>query len=235
MNITTLANRTEKAIRHNSPTILTSLGVSGVLTTAYLAGKASYEIGQRNKGVDAKTFIKKYWRVYIPAAISGTLTIACIITGAKIGTKRTAAAYSLLAVSERAFSEYKDKVVETIGKKKEQAVRDEIAQDRVSKNPTGTVIFGDGTVRCFDAHSGRYFNSDMETLRKAQNDINALLHREDTASLSDFYHMVGLPNTTHSSSVGWESDKMMELEFSTVLSENGIPCISFDFNYIKGF
>jgi len=238
MNLQTISRQAVKVLRDNSPTILTALGVSGTVTTAYLAAKASFKAANV-LAHEPKTNTKKedalaVWKLYIPTAISGACTIGAIIGGTRIGMKRTAAAYSLLAVSETAFKEYSDKVVEQIGVKKEQNVRDAVAQDKVKKNPEGQlIVIGSGQVLCFEAHTGRYFQSDMETLRKAQNTINAQMIRENYANLNDFYHLVGLPSTSYSSSTGWDSDKMLELRFSTVLTDDGRPCLSFEYNYVK--
>lgn len=249
MKLTDLLKRAENLVRDNSSTILTSFGVSGALTTAYLAGKASFEavevirraeeagtlsasLGYKHDRLKART--KVVWKLYIPTAVSGALTITCIVAGARLSNKKTAAAYSLLTVSEKAFSEYREKVVEQLGDRKEQAIRDEIAQDRVKENsPQGLVIIGAGGVLCFESHTGRYFNSDMETLRKAQNTINAQLISQNEANLNDFYYLIQLPHTSYSSCTGWTSDRMMELRFSTVMSEDGRPCISFDYNYLN--
>jgi hypothetical protein len=69
----------------------------------------------------------------------------------------------------------------------------------------------------------------MEALRKAQNDINYQVMHDSYASLTDFYSMVGLAPTSNSDDVGWNSDKLLELQFSPVLTEGGRPCISIDF------
>jgi hypothetical protein len=73
----------------------------------------------------------------------------------------------------------------------------------------------------------------METLRKAENELNARLLAHDYATFDDFYYMVGLTRTSSSSQIGWKSDKLMKLEFSTVLTEDGRPCLSFDYNYTE--
>lgn len=249
MNLSDLIKRTERVLRNNSPTILSALGVSGTLTTTYLAIKASFKAvyvidgeqkrldrEEKSHPLDNKEKAQLVWKLYIPTGVSVALTIGCIIGGAKMGTKKTAAAYSLLSVSEKAFSEYKDKVIEQIGDKKEQDIRDAIAQDRVNNNPEkGIVVVGPGNVLCYEMHTGRYFNCDMETLRKAENKINAKLIHEMDATLSDFYYMVRLPHTSYSSMSGWNADKMLELHFSTVLSDDGRPCLAFDYNYIIPF
>ena len=88
---------------------------------------------------------------------------------------------------------------------------------------------GEGSVLCYEAYTGRYFLCDMETLRKAQNDINHQVLNDSYASLSDLYDLIGLPHNTNSDEVGWNSDKLLELQFSAVISEGGRPCISVDF------
>jgi hypothetical protein len=213
------------------------LAATASFKAAYVIEREQRRLDKHEKShpLDKKEKAKLIWQLYIPTTVSTVLTIGCIIGGARIGTKRAAAAYSLLTVSEQAFVEYKEKVVEQIGEKKEQKVRDEIAQDRVNQSSpqAGVVIVSAGQVLCYEMHTGRYFNCDMETIRKAQNTINAKLIREMEASLSDFYYLVGLPPTSYSSGTGWNSDKMLELSFSTVLSDDGRPCISFEYNYIK--
>jgi Family of unknown function (DUF6353) len=234
-------------LRSNSPAILTALGVSGTLSTAYLAGKASYKAahvirranltfpapGERRQR--AKENFQLTWKLYIPAVTSGGLTIACIVMANRVGSKRTAAIAAAYSLSETALVEYREKVIEQFGERKEQAVRDELAQDKVAGNPPNreVIVAGSSDVLCHELLTGRYFRSDMETLRKAQNDINGKILRERYVQLSEFYYLVGLPYTSHSSVLGWDSDRLMELEFSTVLSEDNIPCIAFEYNYTK--
>jgi len=246
MNIPAIISNGQRVISQNSPLILTALGVSGAVTTAYLTGKASWEAGQiiqleewtggtaDSRKERFKERSKLVWKFYIPPAISGIITVGCIVASARVSSNRAAAAYSVLAISEKAFDEYKEKVVEKLGEKKEKAVRDELAQDRITKNPPeGLVVAGSGNVLCCELFTGRYFNCDMETLRKTQNDINAKLMANIYVTLSDFYYIVGLPYTTHSSQIGWESDRQLALEFSTVMSDDNRPCIAFDYNYTK--
>lgn len=246
MALVHILKKLERTVVKNAPTIFTALGVSGTITTAYLASKASFVAQQRltkeetlvyTHGADTltkKEQVKIVWKLYIPTAISGAITIGCIIAGTKIETRRKAAAYSLLTVSEKAFTEYKDKVVEQIGPKKEQAIRDSVVQDKVKANPPAIVV-GSGHVLCCELHTGRYFNSDVETIRKAQNTINAQMLRENDATLSDFYYLLGLPQTSYSSDIGWTSDKLLEVTFSAVMAEGDKPCLAFEYNYVKPF
>jgi len=248
MNFIGLTKVVERAITKNSPAILTGLGIAGVLTTAYFTGRASYaaaaviesEEYQNGQAEDPKQRLKERvqltWRLYIPAGISGAVTVGCLVAGSRISNKRTTAAYSLVALTETAFGEYKDKVVEKIGDKKEKDIRDEIAQDRVNKNPPGqqVIISGSGTVICCELHTGRYFNSDVETIRKAENAINAKILRETEATLDDFYYLVGLEPTSYSSHSGWDTGRLLELSWSAVISPDEKPCMAFEYNHVKG-
>lgn len=238
INVVEAAKHVPYFLKEHSPIILTAVGVSGAISTAYLTGKASYDAANMlHDAPDYLTTKEKVaivWGNYIPAGISGVITIGCIIAAAKVSSKRTAAAYSVLSISERAFSEYKEKVTEKLGEKKEKALRDEIAQERVTSNQPGHVLVtGSGNILCCEMFTGRYFNSDMETLRKAQNDINAKLVSDLYVPLSELYYLIGLPYTSYSSQIGWESSRLLSLEFSTVMSEDNRPCIAFDYNYTK--
>src|SRR5215204_1916820 len=216
MSVSELLKRTEKLVVDNSPAILTALGVTGAITTAYLTGRASYKAaliidqverktgtaGDRRERIRQRTEL--VWRLYIPVVGTGVLTVACIIGANRIGTRRAAALAAAYTLSERAFSEYKDKVIETIGTKNEQELRDELARERVSRT-TGSseVVVLDGRqVLCFDSYTGRYFLSSMEELRAAQNKVNHRILNQYYASLGDYYTLVGLNSTALSEEVG---------------------------------
>jgi len=73
----------------------------------------------------------------------------------------------------------------------------------------------------------------METLRKAVNTINAKLNHEMYAYLTDFYDLVGLKDNSVGQTLGWDSDKLLDITYDTVMSDGGIPCISIEYNYTK--
>jgi hypothetical protein len=234
---------TSKLLNKKTGPILTGLSIFGVVTTAYLTATASFKaarvIDQEGSTSEDKTTKLKenanlIWKFYIPPITTCAVTIGAIAYGSKLGAQRTAAAISAYTVTERAFSEYRTKVVEEIGKHKEQIIKDDIARDVVSnKSPDMVILAGRGEVMCCELYTRRYFMSDMETLRKAQNDINSKVMNELYVTLDEFYDLINLPNTALSSELGWDSDQLMELNFSTVLSEDGRPCLAFNYNYVK--
>lgn len=249
MDFGNLTRRAMKLASDNSPVILTAIGVVGTLTTAFLTGKATAkyvkllaEEGYYDRDYkfdrSTKEHFKTAWKLYIPPAGAAITTIACIILANRIGTRRAAAVAAAYAISEKAFDEYRAKVAERIGQKKEQAFRDEIAQERVTADPrSNAVIIASNKALFYDAYTGRYFESDMETVRKAVNDTNYQVNNDFYASLSDFYERIGLSRTDVSEEMGWNADKLLDVEYSAVLAEDGRPCISISFKVapIRGY
>lgn len=253
MKLSIFAKQAKKLVANNAPAILTSVGVAGALTTAYLVGKASFKVSAelveiqngRNEAnargeldideIDL-TFRTKFdlvWKEFVPAAAVAALTVAAIIGANHISTRRAAAMASALTVSDRIFTEYKAKVVEKMGEKKEQAVHDEVVADRVSNLPkkdTEIVVLS-GDVLCLDVRSDRTFTGNMEDIRRAVNDINEELHNESYVALSRFYELVGLRDTAEATEVGWRAGEgLLKPRFTSALTSEGRPCLAVDFD-----
>ena len=246
-----LAHKAKFLVNDNSTTILTSVGVAGTVTTAYLTGRATFkaariidaeqivkaeeessENGYGHRELTLLHKVKLVWRHYIPPFVTGVTTVTCIIVANKIASKKIAALALSSAISERALQEYKAKVIERLGEKQDVAIRDEIAQDRVNKQPVRpgeVIIAGTGEVLFYDMTTGRYFQSTVEEVKKAVNKVNHELNNFMFTSLTSFYDEIGLPPTTYSDSVGWNANQMMDVQFSTTLSSDGRPCITIDF------
>lgn len=232
-------------VKH-SPEILTGVGIAGMITTTVLAvrstPKAMTLISEEKKrlGLEpedklkAAEVIKVTWKCYIPSAVTCATSIACLVGASSVHAKRNAVLATAYKLSETALTEYREKVIETIGEKKEQAIRDNLAKDRVEKEPvkqSEIIITETGSTLCFDSSTGRYFKSDMEKIKRAVNEINARMLRDDYASLNDFYDEIGIQGVKQGDELGWNRDKdgLLELYFSSVLDSNGTPCLVLDF------
>jgi hypothetical protein len=248
MDTTRVAKTIQRSLKAHSPAIYSAIAGVGTIVTAYLASRASFEAARRidfhegeygfseSKLERISDRAKLVWKLYVPPAITATTTVVSIVAANKVQANKTIAAQTALSVSQQLYSDYRDRVIEEYGANKDQSIRDRIAEERVKALPPpqhDMIIGGTGHVLCCEQYTGRYFNSDMETLRKAQNDINAKLHMHDYATMDDFYHMVGLGGTSGSSQMGWNSDKNLDLQFSAVMTDDGRPCLSFEYNYTK--
>lgn len=244
LKLATLVKQAKKAISDNSPAILTALGVTGTLTVAYLTGKATFKAAEMINSADTDRAaedgpylnnwekVELVWREYIPAAGIAAMTVAAIVGANHISTKRVAAFASAYSMAEKGFAQYKEKVLDKIGEKKEGEVRDEVAKQQLRDHPMNQskiIITGKGDHLCFDAHSGRYFNSDIEKVRSAVNDINFQVLNDDYASLSDYWNLLGLDPTTESDDVGWNTDKKLECHYTSELTKEGTPCLVITF------
>ena len=207
LNLSKVAKNMQHTLGKYSPQILTGIGVAGMITTVVLAVKATPKalelIEDRKEELDADKLtivdtVKAAWKPYVPAAVTGVLSTVCIIGGNAVGTRRTAALAAAYKISETALHEYKDAIVETVGEEKAKEVKEKVIQNKLDKNPVvekQIIVTNKGTFLCYDSLSGRYFQSDIETIRKAQNDINDYLFSEDYASLNMFYDFLGLEHT----------------------------------------
>jgi hypothetical protein len=246
VNVSSLVKASEKYVIDNSPRILSALGVTGTITTAYLAAKASfkasriiheaedYRINFHEKplpSLDNWDKTKLTWKYYIPAVTSGAATVACIVAANSIGASRYAALAAAYKLSNKSFDEYKSKVLEKMGVKEEQKVRDDIAQENVDRKPPGSqvIVMGDGDVLFYDKYSARYFRSDMHTVKKAMNDINYRVIQDGAATLADFYERIDLPTTLPSEEVGWDHENKFNLEISSTIGDRDEPCIVIDY------
>ena len=239
-NVRSLLKQGERIARAHSPEILAGTACAGVATTAYLAARSGYRHGWSDGRDDGQMDpwqmrVKYHWKKYIPPVITGAVTIGCVVMGTRIGMRRTAAMAAAYSISERAFSEYREKVAEKLGEKKETAIRDEIAQDKITATAPGpnVILVGAGQVICYEYFTGRYILSDMEALRRAENEINSRILRCEYANLAEFHYLIGIPPTPDAMDMGWDNEKLMELEFSACLTGEGKPAIEFRYNYLK--
>lgn len=244
-----ILKRGQRLLTDNSPAILTAIGASGVIGTAILAARvtprASRQIeyakreliqGSGDEPLDVKLgalrTVQIVWKLYVPAALVGGTTIAAIIAANSISSRRNAAILSAFSIVETAAKEYREKVVEIVGEKKEQQIRDGVTADHIARTPvsaTEVIIAGSGDVLCFDTLTARWFFSTMEKIRKAQNDINKQCLNDMYASQNDFYQAIGLPPAQLGEELGWRFDNMLDINFSVHLSQDGQPALALEY------
>ena len=255
LNISKAVNTVKTALADHTPEILTGIGIGGMLTTVILSVRATptalalieAEKDRQNEALfeeaverGVETYgrvtelkpvevIKTCWKCYIPAVVVGSVSTACLIGANSVHTKRHTALAAAYSISETALKEYQEKVVETIGEKKEQAVRDAIAKDKIEKDPvTGheIVFTGNGDTLFYDVTSARYFKSDIDTVKRAVNDLNRRMRDEMYISLNEYYFEIGVDHTSIGDDLGWNIDTgYIEPQFSAQLAPDETPCV----------
>lgn len=263
-NIVNFFNGVRATADKHSPEILTGIGIAGMVTTTILAVRATpkalelieeakykkeEEIVEHNCKVnkvsecissDLKPLevVKVAWKPYIPAAITGSLSVACLVGASRVNFKRNAALATAYTLSEKALKDYKDSVVETIGEKKEEKIREKVAQKKADEQPVSksevVMVNSGGKILFLEPVSNRYFMSDVESVRKIINDLNYRLTTgtEEYISLSEFYDEIGLSHTSISDEIGWNiyRDGQISIDMPSAKTDKEEPCLVLDYN-----
>ena len=243
LNVSGIAKSIRRQFGKHSPEILTGIGIAGMIATTVLAVKATpkavrlIELRKEELDVDRLSpveTVKTTWKCYISAAVTGSLSTACLIGASSVSIRRNMALATAYTLSETAMREYKGAVIETIGDKKEKAVRDAVTKKKIEQNPVSkneVIVTEKGNTLCYDVISGRYFKSDIEKLKRVENELNRQLLNDGSVCLNDFYYEIGLNNIKLGDDLGWDTRVgLITLDFSSQLAEDGTPCIVIDFS-----
>lgn len=254
MSLSKAARNAGASLKQNSPALLTGIGAGGVVATAILAAKGGmhakelmWEAYSENGIPDDKMERLKEdarltWKCYIPAASVGAATIAAVLSANSISSRRNAAVVGLYSVTERAFKEYKDQVTELVDPEKVDQIEKAVAAKEFRDNPNtnGQVVIGSGKYLCLESLSGRYFETDYETIRAAQNDLNAQCINSVYASQNDWYKLLGLAPLSTGDELGWNTSHRLDVRITTTMTEDGRPALCLKYgnnpspNYYKG-
>lgn len=249
-----------RSIAKRSPEIWTGFGIVGMCATVVFAVKATPKalalIEEETASKNARLVkaaaeeaddevkpavkltvmetVKVAWRPYVPTVVTGVFSISCLIGASSKYARRNAALAMACSVSETALSEFKEKAIETVGEKNVAEIQDRIMKNKVDADPVSkkeVVILGKESTLCYDVFSGRYFKSDIETIRKVENRLNAkMVNGENYVSLNDFYNELGLSNTVIGDTIGWRVDKgLIDVSPSYQAADNGDPCLAIGF------
>lgn len=237
----------EKLVIDNSPAILTAIGAVGTAVTAYLAGRGAFKAADdlqkhaeelKMQAPDGHAYInrtdvvKLTWKHYIPACTSGAVTVAAIVCAHKISASRAAALAVAYKLTEKRTDEYKKKLEEKLGIKKTNDVKAELSQERVNRAPTymqDVILTGNGDMQCFDEGSDRPFVSNVESIRRVQNDINAHVLSHGYATVNDLYEALGLKPIDWANEVGWDQDNLLDILVNPVLGKDNKPVLTIEY------
>lgn len=237
----------------NSSTILAGLAVTGVVTTTLMGIDAKTKADRilaEKEDQKYKDWVSEYgssageypgpeftpkelilltWKCYLPTIVMGAATISCIIGGHSINMRRNAALAGLYSLTEKTLQEYQAKVVEQLGEKKEEKVREAILQDKLDKNPVNeckVLITGKGDSLCWDSLSGQYFMSDIETVRRIVNQFNHDIISDRWGTVNSLYSDLGLEHTAFGETMGWSTEwGLLEVDITTKVATDGRPCL----------
>lgn len=245
-----LASKASKFAIDHSPSILTTLGVVGTISGAIMAGKAAWQAAdlvrlkeatdeERGEAIEdpreiLKDRIKLTLPLFLPPAAVICASVACIIGAQRVNSKRAAGLAAAYTLAEKTHTEYSEKVKEKLGERKEEAVRNEVAQQRMEEVYLDDVrLSGIADLElCYDVFGNQFFRGSVEGIRTVVNDFNHMLIHDGYGSLAEFYRMLEFNEVpTYAENVGWNSDRQLEVSFGTTMVQGIKPCITIDFKH----
>lgn len=249
INLAKTFKAVQTSMKKHAPEILTGLGMAAMVTTTVLAVKEtpkalkaidaekerlSEELGEPIEKLTPIETIKVTWKYYVPAAVTCIVGSGCLIGASSVNLQRNAALAAAYKLSETALSEYKDKVIETIGERKEKTIREKVAEEQVKKNPISkseVFVTDSGDTRFYDPMSGRHFTSNIDKVKKAENELNNRMLHDITgyASLNDFYDEIDLSHTDVGDSFGWNTRSLVKMDVHAIVDDDGKPTIILDY------
>ncbi len=230
-----MVQQAQMFVKRNSATILTGLGSIGVVATTVMAVKATPKAielinqAEEEKGdkLTKTEIIMAAGRVYIPTVITGVSTIACIFGANALNKHKQAALMSAYALLDSSYKEYRNKIDELYGEEAGKEVRASIAKDKYDNS----VIFEDEEL-FYDEFSGRYFNSTMADVIKAEYDLNRQIVLNSGAYLNEFYEFLGIPQIEAGQELGWSVGileamywaEWLDFDHEKVVMDDGLEC-----------
>ena len=235
-------NRVMLFCRRNASTILTCVGGAGVVATSVMAVRATpkamrlLEEAKQEKGEELTKLesVRIAGPAYIPAILVGASTIACIFGANVLNKRQQAAMASAYALLDSSYKEYKNKVKELYGDDANAHIQAEIAQD---KYEVGDISVEPDKQLFYDEFSGRYFESTMEDVLRAEYAVNKQIAEWGSAYLNDFYELAGVPTTDYGDYLGWSACGLYEMYWNQWLDfghdkfilDDGLECIIITF------
>lgn len=221
-------------ILENLPSILTGVAVAGVVETVYLAVKATpkaLDILEERSSEEKKDgtvwnktdTVKATWKCYIPAAIAGAGTIACIVGANYAHLSREAgmlAAYSFLGEK---FVDYRERS----GEKHDDKIMNSIKKDHISEVRKPDRPLEVGKMWVYEPESKQYFQATTEQILWAELTANKIFHNQGWLSFNQFLDL--LPEAKRvdwGDHTGWYiSDEDGSWDFNWSFYRGGTPWI----------
>lgn len=246
MNLKQAAANAKIFLSNNSPLILTCMSVVGTVSTAVMASQATlkaeeilYDNGAEDLPWQDKT--RLVWKCYIPTALMGSTTVACIVGSHICGERQKAALQSAYLLSQTTLQEYQKKVIERIGKNKERELYDETLKEVAIRQGQPTTVYSDGGMAgevidtghgntlFYDVPGQIYFKSDINYIRSKVNDLNNEVRTEMYFDWNEIYYRWGLPMRKYGTEMIFDVDHPLELKLAPEMMENGQVRILVDY------
>lgn len=195
-------------LKSHGATLLSIAAAAGVVLTAVETAKATTKaqsLIDMNKAepMTKKEVVHECWKYYIPAAIVGAGTIACILGSNGLNKKSQKELMAAYVAVQQTYSAYRKKVAEQVGEEIEKDIHRKVEQLPLDRN-------GDTVQLFYEPLTGRYFNATMAQAYEAAYLLNKKLSLDGGVSLEAWCEMLGLEHQPDPENRGWCIDQMVE-------------------------
>ena len=236
--------KSQKFFKRNSSTILTCVGAAGVVATTVTAVKATpkammlLETAKEEKGEELTKFetVKIAGPAYIPSAILGVSTLACIFGANVLSQRGQASLMSAYALADKSYKDFRKKANELYGEDAGDQIRSSIVKDKYEELPE-PIQLNDDKRLYYDYYSEQYFESTPYEVQKAEYEVNRALMMDDCVTINDWYKNLGLECLEHGDDFGWTTFANSDMYWQTwidfhhekVVMDDGLECIIITF------
>lgn len=197
-------------------TLLTIGACTGVVLTALAASYGGLKVHEvlQNKELEKKDVFKASAKYYIPAIISASATMACIIANQKINKAEIASIISASGLSAGLITKYRNAIRDKYGEEGLSDVEAMIAQSEpVNMYAPGLISLSKGlpvngeVVLFHDQYTDKWFESTIPQVLQAEYHLNRnYILKADGVCLADWLEFLGLENDIpDSDKLGWDA------------------------------
>lgn len=245
-------NKFTAKLQKSSPLILTILGVTGVIGTAVTAvratPKALEHIDEKKKELEKSELtpgeiVQATWKCYVPSALVGAGTVACIVGISALDKRNQAALTSAYALLNESYKNYRQAARKIYGEDADDKIQAEVAKDaQVSSYDWGYQVYNmnmdpnSERMLFYDMASKKYFTTTMAAVLNAQYHANRNLSIEGICPLNEYLSFLGVEGVEKGNDIGWDieylvgNSDMCWLDFDNkkTIMEDGLECIIID-------
>lgn len=236
-----------RAIIKRSPELLAGSGIACFLASTVLAVKATPAAAKKLEKkkeelnvekLPIKETVQTVWKDYLPAALSSVGGVCFITASVSTSNKRYMAlgtSYGLL--KDFAYT-YREKVIETIGEKKDEKIRNEIQQEKMDRDKideSKIIINGNGTTLFKDSLTGQYFRMDINKFKQKALELANDELNENYVGVPDWLLELGLNIPETMMGLGWsitDQGKAVTVDFTACQARqyNDEPCLVVEYS-----
>ena len=236
-------------MRKHISTLLCIAATAGIAATAILTAKATPKAialldkakEEKREELTATEKVVKAAPAYIPAAVTGVMTAACIFGANVLSIKQQASIASAYGILHANHGKYVGKVKELFGIKAHEQVMEAIAVEKADEKNTiyvpgilGSTSLGTGEIKeekrlFYDAFSQRYFESTYGRVLDAEYNLNRNFALGEEVTVNDFYLFLGIDKIDCGDDLGWAdyNGEIGWIDFDNIVSklDDGRECI----------